>query len=74
MRAVFYTGMAGQDMSLSLKSATGLWLTVKLVCSRVKDEDGDKIYQGAVLSNYNPTALKACGDKALADINQLEKK
>ena len=64
--------------SKSLKTMAGqdplLWPTVKLVCSRVKDEDGNKIYQGAILSNYNPTVLKACGNKALADINRLEKK
>ena len=58
--------MAGQDPLL--------WPTVKLVCSRVKDEDGDKIYQGAILNNYNPTSLKACADQALADVSQLEKK
>lgn len=48
--------------------------TVKLICSRVKEQDGDKVYQGAVLNNYGPSALRTCATQALADVNQLEKK
>ena len=33
------------------------WPTVKLVCSRVKEEKGEKLYQGAVLHNYNTATL-----------------
>lgn len=50
-----------------------LWPTVKLVCSGVKEEGGDRVYQGAVLNNYNPTTLKTCAAQALVDINRLEK-
>lgn len=64
--------------SKSLKQMAGqnslLWPTVRLVCSRVKEEDGDKVYQGAVLTNYSPTTLITCAAQALADVNQLEKK
>ena len=48
------------------------WPTVKLICSRIKDENGDKLYQGAVLANHNPTTHKMCADSALADVKQLE--
>ena len=58
--------MAGQDPLL--------WPTVKLVCSQVKEEVESKTYQGAVLSNYSPTTLKACTDQALAAVKQLDEK
>ena len=48
------------------------WPTCKLICDRVKDDDGQKVYQGAVLSEYNPTALQACADTAVADARRLE--
>ena len=51
-----------------------LWPTVKLVCSRVKEEGESKVYQGAVLSNYSPTTLKACANQALAAVKQLDEK
>ena len=51
-----------------------LWPTVQLVCSRVKEEDGDKVYQGSALSNYSPAVLKQCADAALADVKRLEEK
>ena len=51
-----------------------LWPTVKLVCSRVKEEGESKVYQGAVLSNYSSTTLKACADQALAAVKQLDEK
>ena len=62
--------------SKHLKSIAGQspleWPTVKLICGRIKDDDGENVYQGAVVSNYNPTTLNACADSALADINQLD--
>ena len=62
--------------SKNLKTLAGQnpldWPTVKLVCSRVKEGNGDKIYQGAVLTNYNPTSVKVCADTALVDVNMLE--
>ena len=48
------------------------WPTVKLVCSRVK-EDGDKRFT-RVLANYRDATLKACADAALSDITTLESK
>ena len=47
------------------------WPTVQLVTSRMKDEDGKKVYQGAVLANYNSTTLQNCGNSALADVERL---
>ena len=37
----------------------------------MKDEDGKKVYQGAVLANYNSTTLQNCGNSALADVERL---
>ena len=46
------------------------WSTVQLVCSRVKDEEGDKVYPGSVLSCYSPSVLKLCADEALSEIDE----
>ena len=63
--------------STSLKKLAGqdplLWPTVKLVCDRVKEEGEEKVFQGVVLSNYNPITLNSCAAQALVDINQLQK-
>ena len=56
--------VAGQDPKL--------WPTCKLICSRVKDEAGQKVYQGVALSQYNPLALQSCADTAIADAKRLE--
>ena len=50
------------------------WPTVKLVCSRIKDEDGSKQYQGALLHCYNTRTLECCKEQALADLKQLDLK
>ena len=50
------------------------WPTVQLVRSRVKDEEGGKVYQGSVLSTYSPSVLKLCADEALSDLKRLEEK
>ena len=50
------------------------WLTVKLVCSRAKDENGQQVYQGAVLSDYNPVTIQACADTAVGDAKRLDDK
>ena len=61
--------------SKSLKSITEQdplqWQTPKLVCSRVKDESENKVYQGAVLHGYSATVLSQCADVALKDLQQL---
>ena len=44
------------------------------VCSRIEEQDGDKVYQGAVLSNYRPSTLDTCATQVLAYVNKLEKK
>ena len=47
------------------------WPTCKLICGRVKDGNGQKVYQGAVLYDYNPMVLQACADNAIADTRRL---
>lgn len=57
----------------SLKALAGQdpfqWPTAKLVCNRIKDEDGSKQYQG-----YNTTTLDYCKEQALTDLKQLDLK
>ena len=43
------------------------WQVLKLVCSRVKDEGGDKIYQGAVLQGYSTSVLSQCAEVNLTN-------
>ena len=47
------------------------WPTVKLVCSRVKDEENEKVYQGAVVRGYSAVVLEECADVAKRDMQQL---
>ena len=47
------------------------WQVPKLVCSRVKDEGDDKVYQGAVLKGYSASVLSQCADIALKDLQEL---
>ena len=44
------------------------WQVPKLVCSRVKDEGGDKIYQGSVVHGYSDSVLSQYADIALKDL------
>lgn len=67
-----------------LKSVTALkslarqdpfeWPTVKLLLGRVKDEAGEKTYQGAALKNYRDTAQEALKRDALGDLTRLDDK
>ena len=43
-----------------------------MVCGRVKEESGQQVYQGTVLSDYNPIAMQTCDDTAVADAKRLE--
>ena len=47
------------------------WQVPKLVCSRVKDEGDDKVYQGEVLKGYSASVLSQCADIALKDLQEL---
>ena len=47
------------------------WQLPKLVCSRIKDEGGDKIYEGAVLQGYSTAVLTQCASIALRDLQGL---
>lgn len=44
----------------------------KVVLSRLKDENGDKVYQGSELHNFRDTSPKSCQDQALADLESLD--
>ena len=45
---------------------------MKLVCTRVAEEGGEKVYQGSVVQSYNTTLLKQCAVQAVADLKQLD--
>jgi hypothetical protein len=36
------------------------WPTVKPLCSRIREEDGESLYQGSVLSGYSQDLLVSC--------------
>ena len=44
------------------------------MCSRIKDEDGSKQYQGAPLQCYDARTLEYCKEQALTDLKQLDLK
>ena len=48
------------------------WPTYKLICNRIKDESGKKLYQGVVLKHYSTEVLEQCQHQALRDLKLLE--
>ena len=49
--------------------------TVKLVLSRIKEEDVDEFsYQGTFLRNYSIEGLQVYSDMASEDVKQLDEK
>ena len=50
------------------------WPTVKLLLGRIKDERGEKLYQGAVLKNYGPATVDKSKQDALCDLTRLDQK
>ena len=47
------------------------WQVPKLVCSRIKDDSEDKVYQGAVLQGYSTTVLSQYPSIAIRDLQGL---
>lgn len=62
--------------SKSLRALAGQdplqWPTIKLVQSRLKDENGKKEYQGATLQGYSTRTLESCRDQAMDDLKRLD--
>ncbi len=50
----------------------GEWPVTKVVLSRLKDENGGKVYQGSELHHFSDTTTKSCNDQALADLKSLD--
>jgi len=50
------------------------WPTVKVVRSKIVNEDGSKTYQGVCLKKYTDSTVKTCKEQALADLNRLDEK
>ena len=48
------------------------WPVTKVVLSRLKDENGGKVYQGSELHHFRDTTTKHCADQALADLKSLD--
>lgn len=48
------------------------WPVTKVVLSRLKDENGGKVYQGSELHHFRDTTIKTCQDQALADLKSLD--
>ena len=49
------------------------WPTYKLICNRIKDESGKKLYLGVVLKNNSTEILEQCQHQALRDLKLLKK-
>ena len=50
------------------------WPVTKEVLSKLKDENGGKVYQGSDLHHFRDTTTKACQDQPLADLKSLDDK
>lgn len=50
------------------------WSTMKLVLSRITEEDSKKVYQGSTLSSYTDAMLSSCSAQAKADLGKLDGK
>ena len=50
------------------------WPVTKVVLSRLKDENGGKVYQGSELHRFTVTTAKSCADQALSDLISLDSK
>ena len=48
------------------------WPVTKVVLSRLKDENGGKVYQGSELHHFRDTTTKTCADQALANLKSLD--
>ena len=48
------------------------WPTTKVVFSRIKTENGGKIYQGAEVCAYSDSVVTNCKQQALADLTALD--
>jgi len=73
-----------QGISHILKSHTSLkklttqnpaeWPVTKVVLSKLSDENGGKVYQGAELHVFRDSTIKTCQDQVLADLKSLDKR
>ena len=70
-----------QGMKHILKSHSSLkltsqnpaeWPMTKVVLSRLKDENGGKVYQGSELHHFRDTTTKTCQDQALTDLKSVD--
>lgn len=48
------------------------WPVTKVVLSKLKDENGGKVYQGSELHNFKDSTIKTCQDQALTDLKSLD--
>ena len=46
----------------------------KVVLSKLKDENGGKVYQGSELHHFRDTTIKSCADQALSDLKSLDER
>ena len=45
--------------------------TAKLLCSRIREDDGNQVYQGAILQRLSDSNKVSCKENALADLKRL---
>lgn len=59
-------------MATDLREGTSVYGVTTVVLSRLKDENGGKVYQGSELHHFRDTTTKTCQDQALADLKSLD--
>ena len=47
------------------------WPVTRVVLSKLKDENGGKVYRGSELHNFKDSTIKTCQDQALFDLKSL---
>ena len=48
------------------------WPVTKVVLSKVRDENGGKVYQGSELRRFTDTTITTCQNEAIADLKSLD--
>ena len=59
-------------MATDLREGSSVYGVTTVVLSRLKDENGGKVYQGSELHHFRDTTTKTCQDQALADLKSLD--
>ena len=60
------------QVATDLREGTSVYGVTTVVLSRLKDENGGKVYQGSELHHFRDTTTKTCQDQDLTDLKSVE--